>query len=111
MEEKTYLRGNNLITEDDECDCIIFILKGKVGISMEKSCFDVIKQVDILSTGDYIGQWSILHSSKYQFNAKAINDVKVFKLQRSFFLEFSNVLDDLVNLWHNALAMPKVSLH
>ena len=37
FKEKTYLVGNNLVTEGEKCDCVTFIIEGNATVSIENS--------------------------------------------------------------------------
>ena len=54
------MRGNKLLSEGDECDCLYFILSGTAAVSVSDGYYTQ-KQVEVLSKGDTIGQWGILH--------------------------------------------------
>ena len=46
--------GNPILTEGDNCNKLIFIISGKVSITMKDSD-DVDREINILQKGDFIG--------------------------------------------------------
>jgi CRP-like cAMP-binding protein len=67
MEVKIFMKGNKLVTEGDECDCIYWILSGKAAVSTKTQDDFQRTQLEILGKGDYIGQWAILHKHECHF--------------------------------------------
>ena len=51
--------------------------------------------------------FGILHKLEHNYSATAITDVKVYQLSRSFFNEYTNILDDLAKLWNHATMTQK----
>ena len=80
LEEEMYIQGYDLFNPGDECDSILFILEGKVRITILDEN-DKEFTLDYLQKGDIIGQKSILYSQQYGITATAINEVKVYKLK------------------------------
>ena len=61
LEEKTYLTGNDIITEGELCDSLTFIIEGKASVTATNLTNKELLETQFLENGDFIGQWSILH--------------------------------------------------
>lgn len=88
IEHKSYEKGNMIFTEGSDANTLFFINTGK--IKLFKYNKDGKEQIlHILTDGDFFGELDLIKSSKYKFNAKAMDDAKICTLTKN---EVKNII-------------------
>lgn len=85
---KQFNKGDTIFTEGSSADTLFFVNEGK--IKLYKYNKDGKEQIlHILSEGDFFGELDLLKTSKYKFNSKAIDNVKICTLTKK---EVTNII-------------------
>ncbi|MFL0166249.1 Crp/Fnr family transcriptional regulator [Candidatus Clostridium helianthi] len=81
INHKEFSKGDVIFTEGNIANTLYFINEGK--IKLYKYTKDGKEQIlHILSEGDFFGELELIKPSKYGFNSKAIEDVKICTLSK-----------------------------
>ncbi|WP_271812361.1 Crp/Fnr family transcriptional regulator [Clostridium beijerinckii] len=81
INHKEFSKGDVIFTEGNIASTLYFINEGK--IKLYKYTKDGKEQIlHILSEGDFFGELELIKPSKYRFNSKAIEDVKICTLTK-----------------------------
>ena len=86
MKEEFFEEGTEIISSNEQCKQLIFVVQGHIELQIYNS-FGEIYILDTLVQGDIIGMYSILFNEGFLFTAMAKNSVRVLSLDRDFFLE------------------------
>ena len=88
IEHKTFDKGTMIFSEGSEANTLFFINEGK--IKLYKYNKDGKEQIlHILTNGDFFGELDLIKSSTYKFNAKAMDNAKIWTLKKS---EVKNII-------------------
>ncbi len=90
INHKTYKKNEIIFLEGDQADKLYVINHGKVKV------FRYTKEgkeqiLYIVSTGDFLGDLSLLKKGEFRFNAEALEDVKICELTKD---DFDNVVKE-----------------
>ncbi|HCW54704.1 MAG TPA: Crp/Fnr family transcriptional regulator [Clostridium sp.] len=82
IEHKSFEKGSLIFTEGSSANTLYFINEGK--IKLYKYNKDGKEQIfHILTNGDFFGELDLIKSSKYKFNAKAMDAAKICTLKKN----------------------------
>ncbi|NME82082.1 Crp/Fnr family transcriptional regulator [Clostridium sp. SM-530-WT-3G] len=82
IEHKSFEKGSLIFTEGSSANTLYFINEGK--IKLYKYNKDGKEQIfHILTNGDFFGELDLIKSSKYKFNAKAMDNAKICTLKKN----------------------------
>lgn len=88
IEHKSFDKGSMIFAEGSDANMLFFINVGK--IKLYKYNKDGKEQIlHILTNGDFFGELNLIKSSKYKFNAKAMDNAKICTLRKS---EVKNII-------------------
>ncbi|MDO5516069.1 MAG: Crp/Fnr family transcriptional regulator [Clostridium sp.] len=88
IEHKSFDKGSMIFSEGNDANTLYFINEGK--IKLYKYNKDGKEQIfHILSNGDFFGELDLIKSSKYKFNAKAMDNAKICTLKKT---EVKNII-------------------
>ena len=81
IEHKSFEKGSMVFTEGSNASTLFFIHEGK--IKLYKYNKDGKEQIlHILTDGDFFGELDLIQSTKYKFNAQAMDDTKICTLRK-----------------------------
>ena len=94
MIEEYFDKGSTIIGSGEECTSIMFVVYGKIELIIP----DNRGEKHILRTliqGDMLGQYSTLFNKSFVFSAIAKTNVRLLTIDRSFFLDYRDVIKDV----------------
>ena len=77
------------------CNKIIFVIDGEIELKVFNTDRTESCQLDLLKSGDTLGQFSILKQKGFLINGQALVDTRVYYLDLEFFNEFKSKIDGL----------------
>ena len=84
LEEETYFAGERVFDIDENGDCMYILLKGKIGISLEKNSLkNNPKYVAELGAGECFGEMNLLDDLPRSASAHVLEDSTLLSLEKS----------------------------
>ena len=84
-----YEAGAKIFSRGTECENIYFIVTGELELYVEQGKKEY--QLEVIGPGSILGQYSIIKKSKFEFSAKAKQNLKMLCLTRGDLLEQGNI--------------------
>lgn len=85
---KSYNKNNIILSEEDSGNSMFFIIEGKVKVLRSDDDKEII--ISLLGPGDFFGEMAILDGMGRSATVSALEDSKIFILQRNEFLDLLN---------------------
>ena len=84
LEEETYFAGERVFDIDENGDCMYILLKGKIGISLEKNHHKKNPEyIAELSEGECFGEMNLLDNLPRSASAHVLKDSTLLTLEKS----------------------------
>ena len=80
MQEENFECGTDIISCQEQTQSILFVVHGKIQLSVEGDSEQEPEVLEDLVQGDIIGQYSALFDEPLNFQAKALSKVRILTL-------------------------------
>lgn len=94
MKEEYYDIGTEIISSNEPCTSIMFVVQGHIELQVYNQ-FGETYVLDTLGQGDVLGMYSILFNEAFLYTAVAAKNVRLLTIDQQFFLENQ---DDIAGL-------------
>lgn len=83
-----YESGAKIFSKGTECEFIYFIVTGELELYVEQGKKEF--QLEVIGPGSVLGQYSILKNAKFEFCARAKQNLKMLYLNRNDLMDLAN---------------------
>jgi CRP-like cAMP-binding protein len=80
LQVENYEKGAKIFTRGQECEFIYFLIRGEIELVVDKNNQD--HQLDVLSSGSFVGSYSIINETPFKFTGKAKSNLSLLLLSR-----------------------------
>lgn len=102
MNQEHHQRGSQIAPQDEVCTSIMFIVRGKVELTLIDDISNEALVLDRLQQGDCIGQYSVLFEAPIKFAIRASTYCSIIRLDWDMLREMMENNEDLVNQFNQA---------